>query len=370
MNVFEFQMKQIREKNERILVIGSTSKLVSQINSGLFRKHMFEKAFYFGLAGLEERREMGKKWLLLEQDSENENATDQADSTCNNKFLDYFAMRTGGLTTSSIQKLCYGINLKQLNSKSKTLSQESFENAYWEMFSGLSKSSSLTYPKQRKRLAVHECGHALVAWFQTDNSKPVIKVTILPSYQNGTLGYAAYSSDTNSANITVNAALANMSTSLAGRCAEDVYFKGNMKLGAKSDIRKSTETAYQLIAIYGLTPYENSTLKNINSENRWQINSEKTKENIDTEVQKLVAERYEVAKTLLIEKRDLLEKMVARILEKETLYYDDLVEILGPRGAEIEGVEEAGFDYGERAKFLDQRELHLPEGLKYWERCF
>jgi len=119
---------------------------------------------------------------------------------------------------------------------------------------------------------------------------------------------------------------------MGGRVAEDLVF-GKISTGAQNDLERITKLSYAMVTIYGMNEKVGNVSFNDN-QGEYQFNkpySEKTSELIDNEVRGLIAEVYKKTKDLLTEKRDGLEKLAQKLLEKEILFQSDLEEILGKR---------------------------------------
>src|SRR5690606_27670281 len=123
-----------------------------------------------------------------------------------------------------------------------------------------------------------------------------------------------------------------MCMTMGGRVAEDLVF-GKISTGAQNDLERITKLAYAMVTIYGMNERVGNVSFNDN-QGEYQFNkpySEKTAELIDEEVRKQISKVYEATKQLLIDKRDGLEKLANKLLEKEILFQADLEEILGKR---------------------------------------
>ena len=163
-----------------------------------------------------------------------------------------------------------------------------------------------------------------------------------------------------------------ISMALGGRVAEDLFYDGEVSSGAHDDLKKTTSIAYTMIARLGMS----EKLKNLNIEDTYQqisggaprnsYPSEETKLNIDQEIQSLINKQYERTKNLLQDKKDLVQKLADKLLEKETIDRNDVVEVLGPRPfKELHTYEEQVANTRER-----EEDLSLPPGLKHWESSF
>eukprot|EP00392_Amoebophrya_sp_AT5.2_P005979 g5989.t1 len=184
---------------------------------------------------------------------------------------------------------------------------------------------------QKRVIAKHESGHAVTGWF-LPNADPLLKVSIVPR-SNGALGFAQYLPDDTQLH-SKESLLDRMAMTLGGRAAEELFI-GSITTGASDDLRKVTNIAYRMVTQLGMS--EKVGLFNYHDQGSGQEGqftkpySEQTAQNIDVEVRKIVEEQYTRVKALLKEKEHLIEALSAKLFEKETLVYNDLVEVLGPR---------------------------------------
>ncbi len=183
--------------------------------------------------------------------------------------------------------------------------------------------------KERKIVAYHESGHALVAWF-LKYANPLVKVSIVPRSK-GALGFTQYAPD--SQKLHSKECLKDMiSTVFGGRIAEDHFFS-SITTGASDDLQKATGIAHAMVTKYGMSKIG---LRVIPSENEDNMSlskpySEKYEQKIDEEVNIILEECYQVAKDTIIRNQDKLEKMAEKLLEKETIDLADIIECLGDR---------------------------------------
>ena len=221
------------------------------------------------------------------------------------------------------------------------------------------------------RVARHEAGHATVAWF-LKNCAPLVKVTIVPRTE-GALGFAMYQPVDNQLQ-TDQHLKDQMSMTLGGRAAEEVFYDGVVSTGAHDDLKKVATNAYMMVSRLGMS----KKLYNVNIEDlhqtlaqqsggmRTSYPSEATKQDIDSEIQALINDQYARTVKLIEDKKDLVEALAQKLMEKETIGRDDVVAVLGPRPHAEK------YTYDELVKDTKEREedLSLPPGLKHWEKSF
>jgi len=207
-----------------------------------------------------------------------------------------------------------------------------FEQAIDRVIAGLEKKNKLISPEERKVIAFHESGHAIAGWF-LENTDPVVKVSIVPRGLSA-LGYAQYLPEERYL-YSREALLDRMTMAIGGRVAEEIVF-GSITTGAQNDLERITKMAYAMVVDYGMS--ETIGQVSFNMSRRGEDEplfgkpySDATAEAIDQEVKMIIDEARERARSLLKDKRDLLDRMAEALLEKEVLGPSDLVEILGER---------------------------------------
>ena len=198
------------------------------------------------------------------------------------------------------------------------------------IFGGLEKKNKIISGKEKKVIAHHEAGHATVSWL-LEYANPLVKVTIIP--RGKSLGAAWYLPEERQ--ITTTAQMFDeMCAALCGRAAEEVVF-GEISTGALNDLERVTKQAYAMVAYYGLSK-RIGNLSYYDSSGQQEFSfgkpfSEKTNVIIDEEISVLVEKAYTRAKKILTEHREQLVALANRLLEKEVIFSDDLVEIIGKR---------------------------------------
>ncbi|NHA07763.1 ATP-dependent zinc metalloprotease FtsH [Mucilaginibacter sp. HC2] len=237
--------------------------------------------------------------------------------------------QTPGFAGAEIANVCNEAALIAARKNKESVDMTDFQDAIDRVIGGLEKKNKIISPEEKRIVAYHEAGHAIAGWF-LEHADPLVKVSIVPRGV-AALGYAQYLPKEQFL-YTTEQLLDEMSVSMGGRVAEDIVF-GRISTGALSDLERITKLAYAMTKIYGM----NGSVGNVSfydPQGEYQFNkpySDTTAEMIDNEVRKLVDDVYQKTKVLLNEKREGLEKIAQKLLEKEVLFQSDLEEILGKR---------------------------------------
>ena len=202
-----------------------------------------------------------------------------------------------------------------------------FESAIDRVIGGLEKKHKVISPEERRTVAYHEAGHAVVGWF-LEHAEPLLKVSIIPRGA-AALGFAQYLPNENL--LATEAQLVDtMCMTLGGRAAEQLVFDA-VSTGAQNDLEKVTRAAYARVAIYGMNPRV-GLLSFPPDDNRLdKPYSQETAAMIDDEVRLLVAAAYERTLALLRERLPLVEALAQTLLKKEVLGVEELTAVLGER---------------------------------------
>jgi AFG3 family protein len=239
------------------------------------------------------------------------------------------ASLTPGFTGADIANICNEAALIAARDNRNKVSVIDFEAATDRVIGGLEKKNKVISKEERETVAHHEAGHAVAAWF-LPHAEPLLKVSIVPRGQ-AALGFAQYLPKERY--ITSKEQLSDyMVMALGGRVAEQLLFH-QITTGAQDDLDKVTKSAYAQVAVYGMSRALGPVSYNTSGEENTfeKPYSEETAELIDDQVKILVDEAYRRCEQLLTEHLDQVKALAARLLEKEVVREDDLVEILGPR---------------------------------------
>jgi cell division protease FtsH len=246
--------------------------------------------------------------------------------------LEVLASQTPGFAGAEIANICNEAALLAARKEKNVVEMEDFEQAIDRVIAGLEKKNKLISPEERKVIAFHESGHAIAGWF-LENTDPVVKVSIVPRGLSA-LGYAQYLPEERYL-YSREALLDRMTMAIGGRVAEEIVF-GSVTTGAQNDLERITKMAYAMVVDYGMSEAIGQVSFNLSRRGEDEPifdkpYSEATAEAIDREVKTLIDEARERARALLMDKRDLLDRMAEALLEKEVLGPSELVEILGER---------------------------------------
>ncbi|MCL2232112.1 MAG: ATP-dependent zinc metalloprotease FtsH [Treponema sp.] len=237
------------------------------------------------------------------------------------------ARSTSGFVGADLANIVNEAALLAVRGGRKEVIQKDFEEAIEKTVAGLQKKNRVIKPEERRIVAFHETGHALIAAF-TPNSDPVQKISIVPRGF-GALGYTLQMPVEDRYLMTEDELLGKINVLLGGRAAEDIIF-GKISTGAANDLTKATDIARRMITDYGMSVrFKNvaltqrggaSMLGNQTQEPSFHREySEATQQYVDEEIARIVETQYNTVKDSLRANRSLLEGVAEKLLEKETL---------------------------------------------------
>ena len=238
--------------------------------------------------------------------------------------------QTPGFAGAEIANVCNESALIAARKDKESIEMVDFQDAIDRVIGGLEKKNKIISPDEKRIVAYHEAGHAVAGWY-LEHADPLVKVSIVPRGI-AALGYAQYLPKEQFLYQT-DQLLDEMCMALGGRAAEEIIF-GKISTGALSDLERITKMAYSIVSVYGM----NKNIGNISFFDSKQSDynftkpySESTAEKIDSEVKRIVDNAYNRTKKLLTEKREQLEKIANKLLEKEILFQNDLENLIGKR---------------------------------------
>ncbi len=237
--------------------------------------------------------------------------------------------QTPGFAGAEIANVCNEAALIAARRNKEAVDMQDFQDAVDRVIGGLEKKNKIISPEEKRIVAYHEAGHAIAGWF-LEHADPLVKVSIVPRGV-AALGYAQYLPKEQFL-YTTEQLLDGMCMTLGGRVAEDIVFN-KISTGAQNDLERITKLSYAMVTIYGMNEKVGNVSFN-DTQGEYQFNkpySEKTSEMIDIEVRNQIDLAYQRTRQLLTDKREGLEKLAEKLLEKEILFQSDLEEILGKR---------------------------------------
>ncbi|HEY3551985.1 MAG TPA: AAA family ATPase [Gaiellaceae bacterium] len=230
------------------------------------------------------------------------------------------ARQTSGLTGAELANICNEAAISAGRRSDLTIDQKDFDWALERVVAGLQQRKVLT-EKERRILAYHEGGHALMSHLMNELS-PLQKVTIVA--RGDALGYTYHLPEEDRYLHTKEELIDWMIVTLAGRASEEVVF-GHVTNGAANDLEKVTSLARSMVFEWGMS--EGASSRTMRADNY--ALSEETKRLRDSEQARLTDGAYEESLRLIKKHRASLDRLAAALLEKETLVREDVLEILG-----------------------------------------
>ncbi len=235
------------------------------------------------------------------------------------------ARATPGFVGADLANVVNEAALLAVRAGRKKVHQADFEKAVEKIMTGLEKKSRVMNPDERRVIAYHEAGHAIVAAF-TPEADPVQKVSIVPRGF-GALGFTLQVPIEDRYIVTEDKLLGEIDVLMGGRAAEELTF-GKVSTGAANDITRATDIARRMITDYGMSErYRNVALTKRGAGMMGpsaepvmaREYGEETQRYIDETVAATVAARYEIARRTLDERRGLLDTLAGELLEKESI---------------------------------------------------
>ncbi|KAG7254570.1 hypothetical protein CRUP_029409 [Coryphaenoides rupestris] len=272
------------------------------------------------------------------------------------------AAATPGFTGADIANVCNEAALIAARHLNPAVNSKHFEQAIDRVIGGLEKKTQVLQPTEKRTVAYHEAGHAIVGWY-LQHADPLLKVSIIPRGKG--LGYAQYLPKEQYL-YTAEQLFDRMCMMLGGRVAEHVFF-GKVTTGAQDDLRKVTQSAYAQVVQFGMSDKVGQVSFDLARQGEMVMEkpySEATAELIDKEVRELVDRAYKRTLELIQEKKDMVDMVGRRLLEKEVLDKADMLELLGPRPFEEKSTYE---DFVEGTGSFEE-DTSLPEGLRDWNK--
>ena len=242
------------------------------------------------------------------------------------------AHATSGFAGADLANIVNEAALLAVRAGRKVVLMDDFDEAIEKTLVGLKKKSRVVKENERKIVAYHETGHALVAAF-TPGSDPVHKITIIPRGM-GALGYTLQRSEDDQFLYSKKELMGQVDVLLGGRAAEQIIF-GEISTGASNDISRATDIIKRMITDYGMSEkFKNVTLgksgRGYGTQEPELVRefSEDTQKYVDDEIARVMEERYQFVLKTLKKHGNLLEYIAQRLLEKETMDGKEFQEIV------------------------------------------
>ena len=250
--------------------------------------------------------------------------------------FDTIGRATSGASGAELANIINEAALRAVRMGRDAVSQTDLEESVEVVIAGYQRKGAVISEKEKKIIAYHEIGHALVTARQKD-AAPVHKITIIPR-TSGALGYTMQIEEGERVLMSREEMLSQLATLTGGRAAEEVVF-GSITSGASNDIEKATQMARTMITRYGMSDqFGMVALETVNnpylSSDSSLVCSPETSARVDAEVQSLIAAAHDKAVGILKRDRDVMDKLAAYLLEKETITGAEFMDILEKDDAE------------------------------------
>ena len=236
------------------------------------------------------------------------------------------AALTPGFTGAEMENVCNEAALIAARDLSPSILHEHFERAIGRVIGGLEKKTQVLQPKEKRTVAYHEAGHAVAGWF-LEFAAPLLKVSIVPRGKG--LGYAQYIPKEQFL-YSKEHMFDDMCLTLGGRAAEQIFFQ-QITTGAQDDLQKVTKNAYAQITQYGMNDRVGYVSFEQKESNQIRPFSEATAQIIDEEARKMIASAMARTLELVRDHKQDVVKVAERLLQREILDREDMVELLGKR---------------------------------------
>ncbi|XP_064610395.1 paraplegin-like [Liolophura sinensis] len=302
--------------SDGVILLAATNR-ADILDKALLRPGRFDRHITIDLPTLAERKEIFEMYLSRLKLS-------QPASTYSLKL----AQMTPGMSGADIANICNEAAIFAARDKKKVIEAEDFDHATERVIAGVAKKTRLLSPQEKKVVAYHESGHALVGWL-LKHTDALLKISIVPR-TNSALGFAQYMpADQKLYN--TEELFERMCMALGGRAAEAIVFN-HITTGAQDDLKKVTQMAYDQIRSYGMN--ERIGCLSFPSEADSNVGTKPYSKSlaavIDEEANRLVTKAYRHTEQVLAQHKDKLNMLAMKLLERETLTYDDVKALIGP----------------------------------------
>ena len=305
------------DTDTNVIVMAATNR-ADILDSALMRAGRFDRRIYVDLPEIHERKEIFKvhtKNLKIKETLD----------------LEFLARQTPGFSGADIANICNEAALIAARKGKDAIDRQDFLDAVDRIIGGLEKKGKLIKPKEKRRIAFHEAGHATSSWL-LEHASPLVKVTIVP--RGRSLGAAWYLPEERQIT-TESQMLDEMCALLGGRAAEEVMFGKDYSTGAQNDLERAFKQSRAMVTIYGLSPrVGHISYYDSSGQNDYAFSkpySEKTAEKIDEEIRRIIDEQYTRSVELLSANKDKLTLLAEKLLEEEVIFREDLEKIFGER---------------------------------------
>ena len=303
------------DTSKGILVLGATNR-PEILDKALLRPGRFDRRIIVDKPDLKGRVE------ILKVHAKDVHLDESVD-------LDAIALATSGAVGADLANMINEAAINAVQHGREYVTQKDLFDAVEQVLVGKEKKDRIMSQEERKIVSYHEVGHALISALQK-NSEPVQKITIVPRTM-GALGYVMHVPEEEKYLQTEAELHDRLVSLLGGRAAEEIVF-GNVTTGAANDIEQATNIATNMITRFGMSKRFGlmglATVENEYLGGGARLTcSDRTASDVDTEIMETLKQCYEQAKELLSGNRDLMDKLAAHLIEKETISGKEFMKI-------------------------------------------
>ena len=299
-----------------VVILAATNRPDS-LDAALLRPGRFDRRIHVELPDLKGRTD------ILRVHARGVKISDQVD-------FEAIARATSGASGADLANIINEAALRAVRMQRDTVEQADLEESVEVVIAGYARKNAVISPKEKRIVAYHEIGHALVAAKQTE-SAPVHKITIVPR-TSGALGYTMQVDESEHYLMTREEAENKIATLTGGRAAEETVF-GTITTGASNDIEQATRIARAMVVRYGMSEAFGMVALECNSnpylaqEGAMTCSSD-TAARVDAEVIAIVERAHQRARQILKDNESLLHKLAAHLLERETITGEEFMQLL------------------------------------------
>ena len=257
--------------------------------------------------------------------------------------LKKIAQATAGAVGADLANLVNEAALRAVRQGRQAVNQEDLLVSFEVVIAGTEKKNTVLTDMEKRMVAYHEVGHALVAALEK-HTEPVTKITIVP-HTSGALGYTMYTPEEEKFLATKDELLVRLRSTLGGRAAEQIVF-GVQTTGAANDIQQATDIAKKMVTLYGMSDalgmMAPASVQHQYLEGSSYLDcSQETAALVDKEVKQILETCYNDAKKILADNRELLDEISLYLLSKETITGEELMAFVNPPAPEAKDEETA-----------------------------
>ena len=327
------------EAESSIIVMAATNR-VDILDPALMRPGRFDRQIYVNIPDVKGREE------IFKVHSRNKPLANEV----NFKSL---ARLTAGFTGADIENLLNEAAILAARDNRTLINMKDISEAINKVMAGPAKKSRVVTESDKRITAYHESGHAIVAKLMK-HCDSVHEVSIIPRGQ--AAGYTITLPDNDDNHLTRGKLLDNIAMLLAGRAAEELVIQ-DISTGASNDIQRASQLARKMVTEWGMSGEIGNMYLGASEEvflgrdYQTQLNySDAVAAKIDEEVKKILDEQYQVALAILKDNRDIMDKMVKLLFEKETIYEDEINALFGEEASDDGGLFSSKLNRGEEQK--------------------